>query len=430
LSPIVACFVLVIVLALFGLPIGVTMLCGAIVYLGLSGQDISLAAETMLQGLYSGYTLLAIPLFILAAEVMTVGSLTDRLHRFSLAVVGRFKGGLGHVNVFSSMIFAGMSGSAIADAVGLGRVEINMLTKHGHYTPAYAAAITAASATLGPIIPPSIPMVFYALVSDTSVGYLFAAGIVPGVLMGIVLMLMNSWIAHKRDFPVDNTVPLSELPRATFQAIPALLLPVILLGGIYGGLMTPTEAAAVAAAYALLVSVALYRSVSWPQFRTALSSSSRNTASIGILIACSLAINYVITRENIPNLIAAWFGQFNFTPNEFLLAVNVLFLILGCFVDGSAILLIVVPILLPTVKALGIDFVHFGIVAVVNCMIGLLTPPFGLLLFVMQSITRLPMRDIVKELVPFLIALIGALGLITYVPALVLFVPRLLGYKG
>jgi C4-dicarboxylate transporter, DctM subunit len=430
LSPIVACLVLIIVLALLGLPIGVTMLSGAIIYLALSGQDVSIAAETMLQGLYGGYTLLAIPLFILAAEVMTVGSLTDRLHRFSLAVVGRFKGGLGHVNVFSSMVFAGMSGSAIADAVGLGRVEINMLTKHGHYTPAYAAAITAASATLGPIIPPSIPMVFYALVSDTSVGYLFAAGIVPGVLMGIVLMLMNTWIAHRRNFPVDNTVPLSELPRATFQAIPALLLPVILLGGIYGGLMTPTEAAAVAAAYALLVSVALYRSVSWPQFRGALSSSSRNTASIGVLIACSLAINYVITRENIPNVIAAWFGQFHFTPNEFLLAVNVLFLILGCFVDGSAILLIVVPILLPTVKALGIDLVHFGIVAVVNCMIGLLTPPFGLLLFVMQSITRLPMREIVRELVPFLIALIGALGLITYVPSLVLFVPRLLGYKG
>ncbi len=429
-SPIVACLVLVVVLALLGLPIGVTMLSGAIVYLGLSGQDLSLAAETMLQGLYNGYTLLAIPLFILAAEVMTMGSLTDRLHRFSLAIVGRFKGGLGHVNVFSSMVFAGMSGSAIADAVGLGRVEINMLTKHGQYTPAYAAAITAASATLGPIIPPSIPMVFYALVSDTSVGYLFAAGIVPGVMMGIVLMMMNSWIAHQRNFPVDNTVPLSELPRATFQAIPALLLPVILLGGIYGGLMTPTEAAAVAAAYALLVSVALYRSVSWPQFRVALSSSSRNTASIGVLIACSLAINYVITRENIPNMISAWFGQFSFTPNEFLLAVNILFLILGCFVDGAAILLIVVPILLPTVKALGIDFVHFGIVAVVNCMIGLLTPPFGLLLFVMQSITKLPMKDIVKELVPFLIALIGALGLITYIPTLTLFVPRLLGYKG
>jgi C4-dicarboxylate transporter, DctM subunit len=429
-SPIVACLVLIIVLALLGLPIGVTMLTGAIVYLGLSGQDISIAAETMLQGLYNGYTLLAIPLFILAAEIMTVGSLTDRLHRFSLAVVGRFKGGLGHVNVFSSMVFAGMSGSAIADAVGLGRVEINMLTKHGHYTPAYAAAITAASATLGPIIPPSIPMVFYALVSDTSVGYLFAAGILPGILMGIVLMVMNSWIAHKRDFPVDNSVPLRELPRATFQAIPALMLPVILLGGIYSGVMTPTEAAAVAAAYALLVSVALYRSVSWPQLRTALSSSSRNTASIGVLIACSLAINYVITKENIPNVIALWFGQFNFSANEFLLAVNILFLILGCFIDGSAILLIVVPILLPTVKALGIDFVHFGIVAVVNCMIGLLTPPFGLLLFVMQSITRLPMRDIVRELVPFLIALIGALGLITYMPALVLWVPRLLGYKG
>ncbi len=238
-DPINVAIILIVVLALCGMSVGIAMLCGTIVYLALSGFDTSIAAETLLQGLFNSYTLLAIPLFILAADIMNAGTLADRLLRFSQGIVGRFRGGLGHVSVVSAIIFSGMSGSAVADAVGMGRIVINMMTKDGKYTPSYSAAITAASATIGPIIPPSIPMVLYALVSDTSIGYLFAAGLAPGLLMGLVLAVMNAVIARRRNFPTDEAVRLADLPRVTFRAFPALMLPVILLGGIYSAASSP-----------------------------------------------------------------------------------------------------------------------------------------------------------------------------------------------
>ena len=214
-DPLLLSLILIVTLSLCGLSIGLAMICGSTIYLAMKGFDVSIAAETLLQGLFGSYTLLAIPLFILAADIMNIGSLADRLLHFCQALVGRFRGGLGHVNVVSSLIFSGMSGSAVADAVGMGRIIINMMTKDGKYTASYAAAITAATATIGPIIPPSIPMVLYALVSDQSVGYLFAAGMAPGLLMALVMGVLNSIIAHRRKFPVDDSVPLSEIPRAT-----------------------------------------------------------------------------------------------------------------------------------------------------------------------------------------------------------------------
>ncbi len=429
-EPFTVAILLILLLALCGLSVGLTMICGTIVYLALKGFDTSVAAETVLQGLFNGYTLLAIPLFILAADVMNIGTLADRLLAFCQALVGRFRGGLGHVNIFSSLIFSGMSGSAVADAVGMGRIIINMMTRNGQYTPSYAAAVTAASATIGPIIPPSIPMVLYALVSDTSIGYLFAAGVAPGLLMGVVLMLMNAIIARRRGFPTDDSIPIRQIPSLTGRAIPALLMPVILLGGIYGGVMTPTEAAAVAAFYALMVSTVFYRSVSVGQFYQTLLNSARSTASVGILIAGALAFNYVVTRENIPNAMSAFMQQFDLSPTGFLIAINLLFLALGCIIEGGAILLIIVPIFIPTVLALGIDPIHFGVIVVVNSMIGLITPPYGLLLFIVANITGQPLGRIIRDLVPFIIALVGALAIITFVPDLVLFLPRLLGYKG
>ena len=323
-----------------------------------------------------------------------------------------------------------MSGSAVADAVGMGRIIINMMTKDGRYTPSYAAAITAASATIGPIIPPSIPMVLYALVSDTSIGYLFAAGIVPGLMMAFMLAVMNLIIARRRNFPTDEAVPLRHMPGITFRAVPALLLPAILLGGIYGGVMTPTEAAAVAAFYALTVSVVFYRSVRAGQFYQTLLNSARSTATVGILIAGALAFNFVITRENIPNALADFIQQFDLSAIGFLIVINILFLILGCILEGGAILLIVVPIFIPTVHALGIDPVHFGVIAVVNGMIGLVTPPYGLLLFIVANITKQPLGAIVRDIWPFIAALLVALVAITFLPDLVLYVPRLLGYQG
>ncbi|GKX35767.1 MAG: permease [Rhizobiaceae bacterium MnEN-MB40S] len=429
-DPFTVSLILIVALSLSGLSIGIAMICGSTVYLAMKGFDPSIASETLLQGLFNSYTLLAIPLFILAADIMNIGSLADRLLRFCRALVGRFHGGLGHVNVVSSLIFSGMSGSAVADAVGMGRIIINMMTKDGQYTKSYAAAITAATATIGPIIPPSIPMVLYALVSDQSVGYLFAAGMAPGLLMALMMGVTNSIVARRRKFPVDDSVPLKEIPKVTFQAFPALMLPVILLGGIYSGIVTPTEAAAVAAFYALAISVVLYQSVSMPQLYSTLANSSRSTATVGILIAGALTFNYVITRENVPNSLADFLAQFELTKWGFLVAINILILALGCILEGGAILLIIVPIFIPTAQALGVDMIHFGVVVVVNAMLGLVTPPYGLLLFIVANITRQPIGRIVRDLLPFLAALFAALIFITFVPGFTLFLPRLLGYQG
>ena len=420
---------IIVVLSMLGAPIGLSMIGASIVYLAISGQDIGLAAEQVLQGLYTSFTLLAIPLFILAANLMNVGSLSDRLLDFCQALVGRFRGGLGHVNVVSSLIFSGMSGSAVADAVGVGRITTDMMMKDGRYTPSYSAAITAATAVVGPIVPPSIPMVLFALVADASVGYLFLAGFLPGVLMTIVMSGVNTWMARKRNFPVEAAVPLRDLPRITWYAMPALMMPVVLLGGIYGGVMTPTEAAAVAAAYALIVGWAL-RMTTWSQTWESLVAAGRSTASVGILIAGALVFNYVVARENIPNDIKLWLDGYQLTKNEFLLVINLLLLVLGCLLDASTILLVIVPILIPAAQALGIDMVHFGLVVVMNLMIGLITPPYGILLFIVANYTRASMVDIVRDLTPFIVVLIATLFLLTYMPDVVLWLPRMFGYSG
>jgi C4-dicarboxylate transporter, DctM subunit len=420
----------IVLTAVIGLPIGHAMLGAAVFYLLLVGADMSIAFEQMLNGLYGSYVLLAIPLFIFAADLMNVGSLSDRLLDFCRALVGRFRGGLGHVNVVSSLIFSGMSGSAIADAVGMGRIIINLMTKDGKYPGSYAGAITAASAIIGPIIPPSIPMVLYALVSDTSIGFLFLGGVVPGLILGILLMVMNAWQARIHGYPVDEPVPLRKLPMITLRAVPALLMPVILLVGIYGGITTPTEAAALAALYAFIVSTVFYRSVSLRQAYQTVRSSAKSTASVGFLIAGALAFNYVVTVEQVPNAIRQGMDGVDLGWIGFLLAVNLMLLILGCLLEANAILLVIVPIFIPTAVALGIDPVHFGVIVVVNTMIGLATPPYGLLLFVVSSITRSPVRETIRHLLPFLAIMIVGLGIITFIPDLVLWLPRLYGYRG
>jgi len=417
-------------LSLLGLPIGHAMIGGSVLYLYLAGLDIGTAAEQLLNGMYSSFVLLAIPLFILAAEFMNTGSIMDRLLRFCNALVGRFRGGLAQVNVAQSIIFASMSGSALADAAGSGELMQSLMTRDGKYTPSFAAALTAVSSVIGPIIPPSIPLVLFALVSDTSIGYLFLGGIVPGLLIGAVQMGLIAVTARKRNFPVESRVPLRELPRVTWEALPALMMPVILLGLLYSGVTTPTEAAAAAAAYALLVSALLYRSISWQDIYKSLATSARVTISIGMLIAGALVFNYVITVENIPRTLSGIMKAYELSPLMFLLAVNVLLLVLGCFLEGTTILLVIVPVLLPTAQALGIDPVHFGVVVVVNIMIGLVTPPYGLLLFMMVKIAEVPLKDLVREVMPFLWVMIGALALMTFIPEIVLFLPRLLGYKG
>jgi tripartite ATP-independent transporter DctM subunit len=429
-SPFALAVFAIVALSLLGLPIGHAMIADSVLYLWTKGLDLGTAAEQLLNGMYTSYLLLAIPLFILAAEFMNSGSIMDRLLRFCNALVGRFRGGLAQVNVVQSIIFASMSGSALADAAASGKLMQTLMTKDGKYTAAFAAALTAASSVIGPIIPPSIPLLLYALVSDTSIGFLFLGGVVPGVLLGLVQMGLIAATARRRNFPVEARVPLRELPRITWEAFPALLMPVILLGCLYSGITTPTEAAAAAAAYALLISAFLYRSTGWRDIYASLERSARITISIGMLIAGALVFNYVVTVENVPRALAALLKGHELTPFAFLLAVNVLLLLLGCFLDGTTILLVIVPVFLPTAQLLGIDPVHFGVVAVFNIMIGLVTPPFGLLLFMMVRIAEVSLRDLVREMLPFLAVMIGALALITLFPDLVLFLPRLFGYKG
>ncbi len=417
-------------LALFGLPIGHAMIAGSILYLLIVGQDMGLAAEQLLNGLYNSWILLAVPLFLLSAELMNVGSMSDRLLRFCDAMVGRFRGGLGHINIVQSVIFAGMSGSAIADLAGTGRVMINMMTKDGKYPVSYAAATTAASAVIGPIIPPSIPMVLFALVSDASIGYLFLGGIVPGLLMALAQMVINSIMAHRKNFPVEKPIPLREWPKITIEAFPALMMPVILLGGIYSGVMTPTEAAAVAAAYAFLISAFLYRSVTLRQTYDAFLNSARSTASIGMLIAGALVFNYVVTIEQIPQAVKVLLDGFELTPTVFWIMVNIILLVLGCLLEGTTILLVIVPVFIPTALAIGIDMVHFGVVVVFNIMIGLVTPPYGLLLFIVSNLAETQLRLVIRDTMPFVLAMIVALAIITFIPDTVLWLPKLLGYRG
>lgn len=424
------CLLVLLTLAAVGTPVALSMIVAAIAYVAVKGQDLSLPAEQIIQGLYDSFVLLAVPLFIVAANIMNAGTISDRLLRFCVALVGRFRGGLGHVSVVANMIFAGMSGSAVADAAGIGKIIIEMMRKDGRYPAGYAAAITSAASTIGPIIPPSIPMVLYALVSDSSIGYLFLGGILPGVLMGLVLMAMNAWMARRRGFRIEEAVPIRELPRLTFDAFPALMTPVILLYGIYGGVTTPTEAAAVAAAYALILAGLFYRALSLKALYRIILHSAHSSAAIGLVIGGALIFNYIVASENIPAKMQAAVDAWQLSPIAFLLVVNALFLVLGCLLDASTIILVIVPLFVPACRHLGIDLVHFGVVTVVNCMIGLITPPYGIVLFVINATTGIPLSDIIREVWVFIPVLIAALLVMIFIPETVLWLPQLFGYAG
>ena len=426
----ILCIVSLFFLAGIGMPIAYAIMLASFVYLSVGGQDIGLSGKILLDGVSSSFILLAVPLFIIAANIMNAGTISDRLLKFCVGLVGRFKGGMGHVNVVASLIFSGMSGSAVADAAGIGKIIIDMMTRTGHYTRGYAAAITAASATIGPIIPPSIPMVLYALVSNTSIGFLFLGGILPGLIMGMVLMLMNTIISHKRGFGTEEAIPIRELPALTLDAFPALLMPAILLYGIYGGVTTPTEAAAIAALYALILAAVFYRALSIGQLYRILVESARSSAAVGLVIGGALILNYIVASENIPNIMASYFIGLDISPFAFLITVNIILLLLGCLLDATTLILVIIPLFLPACRILEIDLVHFGVVAIVNCMIGLITPPYGILLFVINAVTRIPLGEIIREVIPFLIVLVLALLVMILVPEIVLWLPRKFGYVG
>jgi tripartite ATP-independent transporter DctM subunit len=410
------------------LPLALVMFASGAAYLFTTRQDIGLLVGQVMNQMTAMYVLVAIPMFILAANVMNAASISDRLWAAANALVGRFRGGMGHVTVLVSMIFSSMSGSAVTDAAGPGLVATRMMREIGKYPPGLACAITAAAATIAPVIPPSIPLVIYALLSGASIGALFLAGLVPGILMGGALMIAIALIARRKALPVGETVPLAEIPRVFSKAALSLTLPVVLLGGIWSGIFTPTEAAAVAAFWALLLGVLVYRRISFSILGGIFEESARQSATTMLLIASAFILNYAIANERLADNLVAWITAQQLTPMQFMMAVNLFFLVLGCFLDGAVMMLVFVPLLIPSAKALGIDLTYFGIIVTLNFMIGLITPPYGLLLFVMSSLTRVPLTAIIREIWPFVLVLAVLLALLTFVPGITLFLPRLFGY--
>ncbi len=413
---------------LLRLPIGFAMIAAGIAYLGLSGQDLGLAAEQIGHGLYQSYVLLAVPLFVFAAQLMNAGTVSERLFDFCRVLVGRLRGGLAQVDILVSVIFSGMSGSAIADAAGPGLVTLKQMMRQPGYSRGFAGAVVVASATLGPVIPPSIPMIIYALVSGASVGALFIGGLLPGVLMALSMMAVVQFIAVKRNMPREDAIPWREWPAILWRGALPLTLPVVLLGGIYSGAFTPTEAAAVAALHALLLAGLVYRALSWPRLWAVVLESTRASAVITIILAGSLLLNYAFTAEGVPQAVAQWVDSMHLQPVAFLLMTNLLFLVLGCFLDVSVLLLVFVPMLLPSVRALGIDLVHFGVLVVLNMMIGLIHPPFGMLLFVTKALTGIPIGEMMREGWMFLVMLLALLLAMTLFPQIVLWLPHAMGY--
>ncbi|MBL0423047.1 TRAP transporter large permease [Ramlibacter sp. AW1] len=416
--------------ALLRVPLAISMLAAGMAYLLASGQDVGLAADQVMNSMYRSYIMLAIPMFILAANVMNAGTISERLWAAADVAVGGLRGGLGQVTVLVSTVFSSMSGSAITDAAGPGMVAIRMMRSVGNYRPGFAVAITAAAATIAPIIPPSIPMVLYALLTGTSVSAMFLGGVVPGLMMALALMAAIALLAKREGLLAAGRPAGAAAWAALRRGLLPLTLPVVLLGGIWSGVFTPTEAAAVAAFYAMVLAGVVYRALGWRGLIAVFAESMRQSAVVMILIAGAFVVNYAVTAEQLAQSLVGWIQARDLTALQFLLMANVMFLLLGCILDTGVLLLVVLPVLMPTVRLLEIDPVHFGVVAIVNFMIGLVTPPYGLLLFVLSSLARVPLADIMGQIWKFLIPLVGVLLLLVLFPPLVLWLPRLAGYTG
>ena len=413
--------------AVLGAPLGLAMLAAGFSYLMSSHQDVGLVVDQTMNGLYNSYLLIAVPLFIFVANTMNASGVIERLLGFGSAMVGHLPGGLAQVNVVSNLIFSGMSGSAVADASGPGLVVARMMTKNGRYPRGFAAATSVVSATLGPLMPTSIPMIFYALIANASVGAMFLGGLVPAGLMALSMMFVISVVARRRNFPREPRVAWSEMPAVFGRAILPLALPGILLGLIYSGVTTPTEAAAIAATYALILAAVIYRTLNLPQLLTVITDTVRATAMIALIMAGAFVFNYAVANENVPQLIRNTFTAWNLSATGFLLCVDVLMLMLAIVLDEVTILLVIVPLLVPIAQGLHIDLVHFGIVIVLNMMVGLTLPPHGLLLFVMSGLTGTPLSEIFREVPPFIVAMLAIVVVVTFFPELALWVPRMAG---
>jgi len=413
-------------LLVFRVPIAFALGLSSVVYFMMNGMPLTTIPQIMITP-FDSFPILAVPLFMLAGELMNTGGVSHRLYNFAKVLVGHIPGSLGHVNVIGSMIFAGMSGSAVADAAGLGAVEIHEMIAEG-FDPDFSAAVTAASSTVGPIIPPSIPFVIYGSMAGVSVGALFAGGAIPGTIMGLSMLPVVYVIARKRSYKIYKRATLGDLGRAIQSAFLPLLTPVILMGGILSGIVTPTEAAVLAVVYALILGCFVYREYNISQLFRIFSQVGRSTGTVIFILTTASVFGWILAYEGVPGIVAK--TLFEITRNKYLLLLilNILFLMLGCFMDTITILLVMVPMVLPTVKEARIDLVHFGVFLTLNLMIGLLTPPVGMCSYIVADLAKISFERVVKATIPFMVILILVLMIITYIPSTVTWLPSLFGY--
>lgn len=411
------------------IPVVLTMFGSGIVYLWASRQDIGLIVDQTLNNTMGMSAMLAVPMFILAANVMNAATISERLWSAANLIVGRLRGGHGHVTVLMNLAMSSMTGSAVSEASGPGMVAIKMMRTQGNYPGGLAVSVASGAALLGPIMPPSIPLVLYAVISGASVGALFLAGIIPAFLMALSLSILISLMARRRNLPPAGRVEAKDRLRTIAGALIPMTLPVVLLGGIWSGIFTPTEAASVAAMWAILLGIVVYRNLDAGSLLAVFFESSRQSAVVMMLIISSFIINYAITNEGLADGLASWIKAMELSPLQFMLLVNVLFLVLGTVLDGAVMLMVFVPVFLPSVHALGIDLVHFGVVCIINFMIAVITPPYGLILFVLSTLTKVPMREINREIWAFCVPLTVVMFILILFPQIVLFLPRMMGYN-
>lgn len=413
------------VLIIIGVPIGIALAGSSMIFILVTGNVPDLVVVHRMVNGVDSFPLLAIPFFILAGNLMNSAGITNRIFAFATALVGWMRGGLGHVNIGASVLFAGMSGAAVADAGGLGTIEIKAMRDAG-YDDDFAVAVTAASSTIGPIIPPSLPMVIYGVMASASVGQLFAAGFIPGLLMAVSLMLMVAWYARRRNYPRDTRFNFGLIGKTFAHAFLSLMTPVIIVGGILTGVFTPTEAAIAAVAYALVLGLFVYRTLDWRRLLHVSMETIETTVIILLIVAAASIFAWILTSNRFSEQFAELLLTITDNPILILLLLNLVMLVIGLFMETVAAITILVPVLLPIAMKIGVDPVHFGVIMVLNLMIGLLTPPVGMVLFVLSRVSGISFERCSAATMPFLVPLVIVLLLITYVPQFSMWLPTLI----